>query len=118
MLQLSRSQEQQAMTLSIIRRFILVGGVLAGVALVVGAAIAQSHAGPHWTYRGNEGPERWGELDKTFSACRLGHRQSPIDIKAPKPSDLPPIQFAYQRAPLHIVNNGHTIQVNYAPGSF
>src|SRR5262249_46845351 len=93
-------------------------GVLGAFALVVGALFAQGHAGPHWTYGGSSGPDHWAELDKAFSACKLGHHQSPIDIRAPKPADLPSIQFAYQRARLHIVNNGHTIQVNYAPGSF
>lgn len=106
------------MSIQAVRRFILISGVLAGLVLVVGALQAQQHAGPHWTYEGKEGPEHWGELDKSFSTCQLGHQQSPIDIQAPKPADLPAIQFAYQRAPLHIVNNGHTIQLNYAPGSF
>jgi carbonic anhydrase len=92
--------------------------MLAAFALVVGAPLAQEHAGPHWSYGGKDGPSHWGELDKTFSACKVGHKQSPIDIRAPKAADLPPIQFAYQPTPLHIVNNGHTIQVNYAPGSF
>jgi carbonic anhydrase len=100
------------------RRVALICGVFAACALFVGGAFAQGHAGPHWSYSGSDGPEHWGDLDKTFRACRLGQRQSPIDIRAPKPADLPPIQFAYQRTPLHIVNNGHTIQVNYAPGSF
>ncbi len=106
------------MTILAHRRFALIGGVLATFALLVGAAIAQEHAGPHWSYSGSDGPDHWGDLDKGFSTCQLGHHQSPIDIRAPRPADLPPIQFAYRPAPLHIVNNGHTIQVNYAPGSF
>ncbi len=103
---------------SSLRRFTVVCGVLAALALVVGAPAAQEHAGPHWSYAGSSGPNHWAELDKDFSACQQGHHQSPIDIRAAKPADVPPIQFAYQRTPLHIVNNGHTIQVNYAPGSF
>jgi carbonic anhydrase len=100
-----------------VRRFTLIGGVLAACALLVGAPLAQ-HAGAHWGYQGSNGPDHWGALDKTFSACQAGHAQSPVDIRSPKPADLPAIQFAYQPTPLHIVNNGHTIQVNYAPGSF
>src|SRR5262245_18873432 len=92
-------------------------GLVAALALCAGALLAQEHAGPHWTYEGKHGPDHWGDLDKSFSACQQGHHQSPIDIRAPKAADLPPIQFAYRPAPLHIVNNGHTIQVNYAPGS-
>ena len=86
-------------------------------AILACAPLAQEHAGPHWSYRGADGPAHWGELDKGFAACQLGHQQSPIDIRAPKAADLPPIQVAYRRAPLHIVNNGHTIEVDYEPGS-
>ena len=105
------------MTIWPVRRFTLIGGVLAACALLVGAPLAQ-HAGPHWGYEGSNGPDHWGALDKTFEACQAGHAQSPIDIRSAKPADLPAIQFAYQPTPLHIINNGHTIQVNYAPGSF
>jgi carbonic anhydrase len=106
------------MTISTLRRFTLSCGVLAAFALTLSAPFAQEHAGPHWSYGGKGGPDHWGELDKTFSSCKLGHHQSPIDIRAAKSAELPPIQFAYQPTPLHIVNNGHTIQVNYTPGSF
>jgi len=106
------------MTPSILRPAALIFGVAAFAALVVNVSIAQEHVGPHWTYEGKEGPDHWGELDKTFSTCQQGHRQSPIDIRGATPAALPPIQFAYHPAPLHILNNGHTIQVNYAPGSF
>ena len=101
-----------------LRRLTVLCGVLAAFTLVVAASFAQGHAGPHWSYGGTDGPDHWGEIDKTFSTCQLGHRQSPIDIRAPKAADLAPIQFAYRPAPLHIVNNGHTVQVNYAAGSF
>jgi carbonic anhydrase len=102
-----------------IRRYLTpIWGAIAACALAVGASFAQEHAGPHWTYGGSTGPTHWGDLDKAFGTCQLGHRQSPIDIRGAKPADLAPIQFAYQPTPLHIVNNGHTIQVNYAPGSF
>jgi carbonic anhydrase len=107
-----------SMTILTFRRFAIVCGVFAAFALIVGAPFAQQHAGPHWSYGGSDGPDHWGGLDKAFSTCQLGHHQSPIDIRASKPADLPPIQFAYQRTPLHIINNGHTIQINYAPGSF
>ena len=99
------------------RRRLLACAVLAALALMVRVPLAQEHAGPHWTYGGSEGPEHWGELEKGFATCKVGQHQSPIDIHGSKAADVPPIQFAYQAVPLHIVNNGHTIQVNYAPGS-
>jgi len=47
----------------------------------------------------------------------MGHNQSPIDISHAQLADLPELKFAYKPAPLSIVNNGHTIMINYAPGS-
>jgi carbonic anhydrase len=31
---------------------------------------------------------------------------------------LPAIQFDYKPSPLHIIDNGHTVMINYGPGSF
>lgn len=72
---------------------------------------------PHWTYEGAEGPNGWGKLDPSFAACATGHTQSPVDIKDAKKSPLTPLQFDYKAVPLNIIDNGHTIQINYAPGS-
>jgi carbonic anhydrase len=74
-------------------------------------------AGHHWGYEGAEGPQKWGSLEKEFAACATGRHQSPIDIQDPEPADLPAIQFDYQPSPLKMIDNGHTIQVNFAPGS-
>src|SRR5262249_24653550 len=75
---------------------------------------------PHWSYGGATGPAKWASLEKEYSACGLGKAQSPIDIRdaAVKRVDLPAIGFDYKPSPLKIVDNGHTVQVNYAPGSF
>jgi carbonic anhydrase len=71
----------------------------------------------HWSYEGKTGPDEWGKLSPEYATCKTGKEQSPIDIKHPKPADLPAIQFNYQPAKLHIINNGHTIQINYPAGS-
>ena len=76
------------------------------------------HAAPHWSYAGDTGPGHWGDLESDFSVCKTGTHQSPIDIRKAKPANLPTLDFEYHDVPLTIVNNGHTIQVNYAPGSF
>jgi len=73
--------------------------------------------GKHWAYGGHGGPKEWGELDQAFATCKLGKVQSPIDIRGAKAADLPAIKFDYKPAPLKVIDNGHTIQVNYAPGS-
>ncbi len=71
----------------------------------------------HWTYEGEEGPANWGELSADYAACAEGTEQSPIDVANPSEADLANIAFDYRPAPLEIVNNGHTVQVNYAAGS-
>lgn len=71
----------------------------------------------HWSYAGHGGPAEWGDLDQAFATCKLGKVQSPIDIRGAKAADLPAIKFDYKPSPLRVIDNGHTIQVNYAPGS-
>ena len=85
---------------------------------VFGTCMASEHA--HWSYSGATGPAKWSTLEADFSTCANGKSQSPIDIRHEAVHDarLPAIQFAYQPVPLKIVDNGHTIQVDYAPGSF
>ena len=70
-----------------------------------------------WKYTGDHGPEHWGDLSSEFSSCAIGKAQSPIDIRDPHSAQLPPIKFSYQPSSLKIINNGHTIQINYASGS-
>ncbi|WP_342593213.1 carbonic anhydrase family protein [Ramlibacter agri] len=94
---------------------------MAGVLLAAGttAARAQEPA-HHWSYSGETGPAHWAKLEEDFATCGKGKSQSPIDVRthAVHRGALPAIQFDYQPVPLDIVDNGHSIQVNYAPGSF
>jgi len=78
---------------------------------------AQESHPPHWSYEGEEGPKHWGQIDPAYAACASGHAQSPINIVHAKLADLPALQFDYKSVPLNIINNGHTIQVSYVPGS-
>ena len=73
---------------------------------------------PHGTYEGEEGPEHWGEIDPAYAVCGTGASQSPIDISAPAEKDLSNISFHYQPSDMSILNNGHTVQVNYDAGSY
>ena len=75
------------------------------------------HDEVHWGYEGSNGPYYWGDLKDEFATCKDGKRQSPIDISAAIVTSLADIEIDYQDTPLDIVNNGHTIQVNYQPGS-
>jgi carbonic anhydrase len=77
---------------------------------------ASSH-GPAWTYTGPAGPERWATLSRDFELCGIGSMQSPIDMSHFNGASVEPIAFDYKLSPLEIVHNGHTVQVNFAPGS-
>ena len=93
------------------------GGVAAGVA--AGAAVKSAGgAGPHWTYSGHAGPQAWGDLRPDFALCKSGQRQSPIDLREGMAVDLEPIGFSYQSSSFGVIDNGHTVQVNLAPGNF
>ena len=52
-------------------------------------ATANGHASAakHFTYEGAEGPERWGDLDASWGACKTGRSQSPIDLTGAKGAD-------------------------------
>jgi carbonic anhydrase len=49
--------------------------------------------------------------------CATGRRQSPIDIGQGLAPHVDDLSFDYQPSPLDLVNNGHTVQVNYEIGS-
>ena len=95
--------------------FLTLSVVLAGCLALAQEAKPVEH---HWSYDGEEGPTHWGDLKPDYSVCKLGQRQSPIDIRDAKKASLPPIQLNYKPSALKIINNGHTIQINYASGSF
>ena len=88
--------------------------LLAGT-LALGAS-AQAFA-QHWGYAGEGAPEHWGKLDPKFAMCGLGRNQSPVDLTGFVEADLKPLKFAYKAGAAAIVNNGHTVQIDYAPGS-
>lgn len=71
----------------------------------------------HWGYEGQEGPAHWGDLSHDYGTCKSGKSQSPIDISSTMSAKLADIKFSYHAAPVDVVNNGHTIQMNYAKGS-
>ena len=82
--------------------------------LASGAAFTADTA--HWAYSGEEGPGNWARLAPEFSACD-GKNQSPVNLTGFIEADLKPIEISYQAGGDEILNNGHTVQVNYAPGS-
>ena len=72
----------------------------------------------HWSYEGETGPEHWAQI---VADCDCGGKsQSPIDISGELvDKDFVELQLDYQSdSTLDIVNNGHTIKLDYPFGTF
>lgn len=94
--------------------------LLAPAALLLTAASPNPdarHDKPHWGYAGEAGPEKWGDLSEEFALCKTGHMQSPVDLGAADVQANFGVKAAYKPGPLTVLNNGHTVQAVFAPGS-
>ena len=93
--------------------------IVTALIAVLPSAFAADHAAkaPHWGYSGDNGPAHWGALSPDYAACSQGKQQSPINITHAKHAKLPIIEFDYKPSSLDVINNGHTIESDYQPGS-
>jgi carbonic anhydrase len=91
-------------------KFMLFGGAL----LFSGVVFAADTA--HWSYSGEAGPENWAKLSPEFGACS-GKNQTPINLTGFIEAELKPLKISYQPGGNEILNNGHTVQVNFGAGS-
>jgi len=90
---------------------------LAGLTLCPFCTITAQSEGAHWSYEGATAPDAWGDLDAANRVCSAGSQQSPIDIAGAIKAQLSPLQIAWGKRADSIVNNGHTIEVNFTEGS-
>ena len=81
------------------------------------AEAAKPAKAAHWGYAGDIGPDRWAELAPENKLCAVGLRQSPIDLREGLAVDLEPIVFDYRASNFSVLDDGHTVQVNVAPGN-
>lgn len=81
------------------------------------AKTAKSAKTAPWGYAGDIGPDRWAELAPENKLCAVGLRQSPIDLREGLAVDLEPIAFDYRASSFSVLDDGHTVQVNVAPGN-
>ena len=99
--------------------------LLVGV-MILGLGDDSYAAGVKWGYSGDIGPEHWG---RDFTMCGLGRNQAPIDITpdhlldndqetiGSRPAGFLTINTNFREVPLQIINNGHTVEVEYETGS-
>lgn len=92
-----------------------------GTAMVGGEGEGEGDGGAHvihYSYEGADGPDHWGTLDPSFATCGTGASQSPIDMAASvTPGTYHGLEVHYGSSALNIINNGHTVQMNYDTGS-
>lgn len=89
------------------------------VALLTATSALAGDEHAHWSYQGETGPTHWSEIAGDYHTCSMGQQQSPINIDAAaKNKTLPPLHFHYQPSALRILNNGHTVQVNFPAGNY
>jgi len=92
--------------------------LLGGLALCPVCATNGSAEPAHWSYEtGHGGPDQWADLDAANRVCSAGGQQSPVDIGDTIRATLTPLRTKWARRADTIVNNGHTIQVNFTDGS-
>ena len=91
--------------------------LFAGLALCPLCASTGLAADAHWSYEGAAGPDKWSELDAANRVCSVGTQQSPLDIGPTVRAQLTPLRIAWGKRPDTIVNNGHTIQLNFTDNS-
>lgn len=92
--------------------------LIAALSMLPLALVADSGS-VHWGYDGKEGPEYWGKLAEEFDICAKGKNQSPINLVADLPAELPELVFEYKNpGGLAEINTGHAIQENVNPGNY
>lgn len=94
--------------------------VVSGVSDVVSheeVIVTQVPMQGHWGYGAADGANKWASMDAAYETCKVGAAQSPINIDKFLQEDLPEVLPTYHDVPLSVVNNGHTVQVNYPAGS-
>ena len=70
-----------------------------------------------WSYQGMSGPERWAELDPSFTTCGSGRAQSPVDLGTAVRSAHEELTFHYRPTTATVRDDGHTIRASLQPGS-
>ena len=94
------------------------GVVLVLSLLALGACRSAPAGEADWSYRGETGPQHWGDLKPEYALAKTGRQQSPIDIRPASafPRDAAPIEVTYEPTTMEVLNNGHTIEDDYHGG--
>lgn len=95
----------------------LIAAALASALTVMLTAAAFGNEHPEWSYEGTTGPANWGKLTPDNLMCEKGRNQAPINIEGALDTAAQPLQPSYAARGKEIVNNGHTVQVDFESGN-
>ncbi len=109
-------------------RMSLLAHAIIGVSIVscsgekAGSEIHDDEHAAHWGYEADNGPDTWGSMSSEWALCTEGREQSPIDLTNATEIELPAVdihmpdeqevELLNQAGVIHVLDNGHTIQVN------
>ena len=93
----------------------LLSALTLGLTIAAATHAAQASA---WSYQGDTGPDRWGDLEAAYETCKTGLMQSPIDLSQANTVADVPVSVDYGTVPLSVRNLGKTIQADFEPGNY
>lgn len=89
------------------------------VVFVIALMLAPGEPEPlaKWGYGEEDGPKEWASLDERYKMCDEGMHQSPINIVNSIEAKLAPLVLEGKGKATTFINNGHTVQANFASGN-
>ncbi|AFY40374.1 Carbonate dehydratase [[Leptolyngbya] sp. PCC 7376] len=70
-----------------------------------------------WDYSGSESPDSWDDLSEDSKLCKTGEMQSAMDFEMSDFDSDVSVSLNYATTTFEVVNNEHSVQVNYPKGS-
>lgn len=65
-----------------------------------------------WSYEGENGPEYWSELQKDYSVCKSGRRQSPIDLSEAQAAAMADIKILWRPGKVVMENDTRILKAS------
>lgn len=87
---------------------------LRGVLLLTLGLLSTGVTANEWSYKGESGPEHWGELSPDYFMCSKGMNQSPVDVSAVMKTRITPLKLRYSQSPTSLSHGGYTLMANFA----
>lgn len=89
--------------------------IMFGLSATLGLFSTSLLADTKWSYVGDGAPEKWAKIHQDYNRCD-GFNQSPINVTNAVKSSISPLKFNYLSQANSIINNGHTVQIDFADG--